>query len=439
MTKTIIIGGSHAGQMAAREIKRFDPQHEVMLIEKETVTPFVASGINLVFHEKITDLKQATAAPGDLAALGVVLAFGCEVTEINWEEKAVIYTDGRESFQEAYDELILATGSNQLIPQEWADLESVYVYKSYQESRKTLAALEEAERIVISGTGYVGVELAEALTKAGKEVTLVGPDRRILKDQYDPFVSEWLTKAFQKSGTICCLESSVLAVQSTNDGLQLQLADQSQIECDALVIAYNSRPVSDLYWQGLHLAKDKTVLVDEHLLTSQKDVYAIGDLIALPDLLAKGSQRLSLVSEAWQTARVAALNIAGQETTIPKHLSLSATRLFDQYLGSVGLTKEQAENEQLDFDTIQMKEQIADQECQLCFHITKDQRLIGAQIMSGKPVQTVMDLLAVAIKSRWRMVDYFVNDPSFYPMDQTYAPMLIEMAGQYLAKQSTKR
>ncbi len=94
MKKTIIIGASHSGQMVARELKRFDADHEVILIEKETVTPFIASGINLVLKQAVGKLQEATAPIADLNKIGVKSYFGYEVIKIDWQQKIVFFTDG---------------------------------------------------------------------------------------------------------------------------------------------------------------------------------------------------------------------------------------------------------------------------------------------------------------------------------------------------------
>lgn len=428
MKKTLIIGASHSGQMAARELRRLDPSRKIILIEKEKTTPFIASGINLVLSGHICDLKEAITAPADLEKIGIKTFFGYKVTKIMWEYKKVYFTNGKNFYEETYDELILATGAEQYLPKKYEGMSKVYSYKSFSESESTLAAIEKSNCIAISGVGYVGLELAESLLNVGKKVVLIGSGQHLVHEYYNEKISDFLKNKFKEKGASLYLENQIIKIEERNKGLSLQLL-QENIDCDILIIAKNSRPNSSLYWDRLILLPDKTIKVNQYLQTNYPDVYAIGDLIALPDLITKKRVRLSLVMDALQTGRIAALNIAQKKLAVPEHLDISTTKFFDYYLGSVGLTARKAEQNNLIYEQITVGDLTT---TKTTVYIDSQQRLMGAQLIGKQPIQSFLDLIAVLIRSNWTMEDIYCNSSAFFPTYTSFTPLLNEAAGIYL-------
>lgn len=432
MKKTIIIGASHSGQMVARELKRFDADHEVILIEKETVTPFIASGINLVLKQAVGKLQEATAPIADLNKIGVKSYFGYEVIKIDWQQKIVFFTDGVKKLAETYENLVLATGSRQYVSKKYAEFSEIYCYKSFFQSQKLMDALETAQTIAISGLGHAGVELAEALLQDGKKVVLFGPNQRLLQAYYDKEISDFLLSQFERKKTAVLCADHLIEVTKKDKGLKLQLIESS-IDCDLLVIANNSRPNSELYWDGVTLLPDKSVAVNSYLQTTRPNVYAVGDLIGIPELITNKKVRLSKVTHARQTARTVASNISGKKFPQPKYLNTSSTELFGFYLGSVGLTKEQAQQERKSITTIKVGTLASTEGSQIFLHIDLNEQIVGMQILSKQPVQIFCDLLAIVIRNSWRITDLYYNATSFFPMSVTLTPLLNEAAADYLA------
>ena len=433
MRKTVIIGASHSGQMVAREIKRFEPNHEVVLIEKEIIVPFIASGINMVLQGAANNVRAATAPIVDLDEIGVKKFLGYEVTKIDWQKKDVFFTNGEKNLQESYDNLVLATGTRQYMSQKYEHLNGVYCYKSFSESENTLTALENAQTIAISGLGYVGVELAEALTNQNKKVFLIDPNDQLVQEYYDGEISEFIKNCFEKNNTSVFCQDHIIQINEKKQGLVLQLTKNS-IDCDVLIIAHNSRPNSELYWEELRLLQDKSVAVNQYLQTSQPNVYAVGDLIKIPELLTSKMVRLSQVAQARQSARIAALNIVGKNVPLPKHLNVTTTQLFGFYLGSVGLTKEKAQQANITIDTIQVGDPISSEGIQIFLHINLQEKIVGAQVLSKQPIQLLLDLLGIVIRSGWQIGELYSNTPSFFPTCETFTPWLNEAAANYLAQ-----
>lgn len=433
MKKTVVIGASHSGQMVASEIKRFDPDHEVVLIEKEKNVPFIASGINLVLKNRIHDLSDAIAPIVDLDKIGVKSFFGYEVVEINWDKKTIYYTNGKGLQEEDYTNLVLATGSKQYLPRQYMNVKNIYSYKSFSESLDVLKVLENANTIAISGTGYVGVELGEVLTQLNKQVSIIGPTKNLIQEYYDQEISDCIKHKFTNYDTSLFLENQIMDINEENNRLNLQLLEGS-VACDVLIMANNSRPNSELYWNGLRISQDKTVEVNQYLQTNQPQVYAIGDLIALPNLLTKNKTRLSLITEARQTARIAALNIVGKKTVMPKQLNISTTQLFGLYFGSVGLTKEKLEQSNIAYKTIRVGNLSSFEKIRISLHVDFKDRIVGVQIVSEKNIQTLLDLLEIVIRSGWKMEELYRNNTSFFPMSPSFTSVLHEAAACYLAQ-----
>ena len=277
------------------------------------------------------------------AGINVIIA---RVTQAHGNKKTVTLSDGREI---PYDKLLLGTGASPAIPDiEGRDLEGVFTLRSAPDAVRIKNFLEErnAKKLVLIGAGFTNLEVATLLceTKQGHyEVTVIEilgyPLPLMLDSDMGAQVQEYLVD----KGFTMKMDQKVTKILGKNGGASgVELAIGETIQADMILLAVGVR-------QNLELAKDLElelgrfgIKVNKFLETSVPDVMAAGDCVEKYNFVTKKPVAGQLRGPAVIQGRLAAKRLAGYEIEFPGVLNNSAVRLFDRYIGSVGLTEEEA-------------------------------------------------------------------------------------------------
>ena len=182
----VVIGGDAAGMSAASRAKRLMPDMNVTVLEKNHDVSFSACGMpyNIAVPEKPIEDLVVRQADVFREKQGINLQTGHEVTKIDPAEKKVsVTTDQGTAFTFPYDKLLIATGGSPVTPNfAGADLPGVFSLKILDNGRKMKAWLNErpVKKVVIIGTGYIGLEMCESLRERGLEVDMVKPGKALV-------------------------------------------------------------------------------------------------------------------------------------------------------------------------------------------------------------------------------------------------------------------
>lgn len=261
------------------------------------------------------------------------------ITVVSGEGRLERNPDGRIGVR-AGDDLIvgaatvLATGSApKTIPGVEIDGDRVLT------SEHALRLVALPTKAVVLGGGVIGVEFASAWTSLGVEVTVVEALPRLLPGE-EPEISAALERALRKRGVAIRTGSGVESVSVTDDGVSLRLADQSTVDGDLVLVAVGRGPVSaGLGYEDAGVATERGLIsVDGRLQTSVPDVYAVGDLVAGPQLAHRGFAHGIFVAEqiAHQLGRL------DRAPTPVRDRDLAKVTYSDPEVASVGLTEEAA-------------------------------------------------------------------------------------------------
>lgn len=277
-TKAIL----HAAEVAdaARHGSRFGVHSSVERIDAKEITAY-ADGVVSRLHKGLTGL---------VAGRGIEVVAGTGRLERDADGRLGVRVDDRLLTGRA---TVLASGSApRTVP--GVEVDGVRVLTSEHAVRlETLP-----ERAVVLGGGVIGVEFASAWTSLGVEVTIVEALPRLLAGE-EPEVSAAVERAFRKRGLTLRTGVGVEQVRTDAAGVTLRLADDSELSADLVLVAVGRGPVSD----GLGFAEAGVELdrglvrVDERLRTSVADVYAVGDLVAGPQLAHRGFAHGIFVAE----------------------------------------------------------------------------------------------------------------------------------------------
>ncbi|MBC7308729.1 MAG: dihydrolipoyl dehydrogenase [Actinomycetales bacterium] len=197
-------------------------------------------------------------------------------------------------------------------------------------STEVLALDHVPQRVVVLGGGVIGVELASVLASFGSTVTVIEALPRLVAAE-DEAASAALSRAFRKRGITVRADTRFDSVQRTDDGVTVTLEGGDSIEADVLVVAVGRGPVSDgMGYAEAGVELDRGfVVTDERLRTSLPDVYAVGDLVAGPQLAHRGFAHGLFVAD----------EIAGKDPAPVQDVLIPKVTYSSPEIASVGLTE----------------------------------------------------------------------------------------------------
>lgn len=343
--KVVIIGASHSGLAAADTLLSFDPTIEVTLIDSQDQASlgYFASGLNFGLNNQVADLTEVTTSVTDLLERGIQLKTETLVLDLDDEAKRLRCQQGEKTFSLDYDKLIVAVGSSVFDQTSLSqENENVIAYKTLAQSLHALQVLEGAKRVVIIGAGYISLELANVLVSEGTEVHLVDSMDAVLFRYFDEVIASQVVARMTAAGVHYHRNAHQVDFQREGGRVSAIVIEDEVIPVDVVVTPLPARPNTEFLMNVLELHDDMTVKVNDYLQTSDPDIYAVGDIVA--SYLGPSAEHvfMPLVGRAVRLGRAAALNVAGVRTKYGYAKKLTASQMFGCFLGSCGLTSEEA-------------------------------------------------------------------------------------------------
>jgi NADPH-dependent 2,4-dienoyl-CoA reductase/sulfur reductase-like enzyme len=212
--------------------------------------------------------------------------------------------------------LLLATGASPIRPSiPGADLAHVHVLRSFDDCRALIAAAGNAQRIVIAGASFIGMEAAASLRQRGVDVVIVAPEAVPFAKVLGPEIGSALKEVHEENGVVFRLGRTVQSIGRTS----VTLDDGSEERADVVLLGIGVRPRVALAEQA-GLQVDRGVVVNAYLETSAAGVYAAGDIARYPDPVTNAGIRIEHWAVAQNQGRAAARNLLGARepfTTVP--------------------------------------------------------------------------------------------------------------------------
>ena len=355
--KVVIVGGVAGGASAAARLRRLDESAEIIMFERGEYISFANCGLPYYIGGEITKKSALTLqTPQSFnARFNVDVRVNSEVTSIDPKAKTVtVRSKDRGEYTESYDKLILSPGAAPIrLPMEGADNARVFTLRNIPDTIKIREYVEEefpASAVVVGG-GYIGVEMAENLKNAGVAVTIVElADHVIAPLDYDMACD--VHRYLKEKGVGLILKNGVQAIKEEGGKLKLTLSD-GEIETDMVIMAVGVRPDTALAKDaGLELNKRGAIVVNEHMLTSDPDIYAVGDAVEVTDFVTGEKAYIPLAGPANKQGRIAADNICGIPTTYKNTLGSAVLKIFDMTVATTGVNERAAKAAGLDYDKV---------------------------------------------------------------------------------------
>ncbi|MGE5364712.1 MAG: FAD-dependent oxidoreductase [Bacteroidota bacterium] len=347
----IIIGGNAAGPAAAAKAKRINPAANVIMFEQ---APYISTGtceLPYVLSGTISSYKNIVFFDDSsfLSSKGVVSRTLHRVEEIDRLRKKIVVTDTENlnTQQYSYDDLIIATGS---VPVRPAGIDyncrNVFFLKSVTDliSIESYIGSNNVSSAVVVGSGFTGLETAEALTMKGISVTLLESASRILpsaEPEISSLIQEVLNRNSIKFFTSCSKIETIVkegVITSVKSG-------DREIAADVIIVAAGVRAETTLAANcGLSIGELGGIAVDSRQRAlNDKSVYACGDCSEIMNFITRKPDYLPLASLAYRQAQIAGINAAGGYKNNPPVVKNYTVKLFGYVYAAAGLSLMQAE------------------------------------------------------------------------------------------------
>ncbi len=321
----LIVGGGMAAEAAAQAIRETDPQATVGMIGAENHPPYNRPPLSKALWKDAGE--NSIWRP--VAASGAQLFLGRRVVSIDADAHAVSDDCGATY---RYGKLLLATGGRaRRLPFEG---DRVLAYRTLDDYHTLLALAERGAHVAVVGGGFIGTEIAAALTGHGCRVTLIFPEATLGARTYPPGLSRFIEDGYRERGVAVCAGRRVEGGEQTGERVALRLDDGSRLEADVAIAGLGIVPDTALA-EAAGAMIGNGILVDECMRTTVPDVFAAGDVANVPGQ-ALGRRRIEHEDAALSTGRIAGCAMAGRPEPYAA-LPFFYSDLFDLGYEAVGM------------------------------------------------------------------------------------------------------
>jgi len=426
--KTVIIGTNHAGIAAANTLLENYPDQEVVMIDRNTNLSYLGCGTALWVGRQIDGYEGLFYTNEEaFRAKGAKIYMETSVTDVDFDAKEVHAKaqDGTE-FTESYDKLVLATGSRPIIPNiPGKDLEGLHFLKLFQEGQEVDKDMsrEEVKTVAVIGAGYIGVEIAEAARRRGKNVLLFDAESTSLASYYDEDFAKLMDKNLADNGIELHYGELATAYEGDNGRVQRLVTDKGSYDVDMVINAIGFTANASLGADKLDTFRNGAYLVDEHQQTSNPDVYAVGDCATIYSNALNDTTYIALASNAVRSGLVAGHNIGGTVVDAIGVQGSNGISIFDLKMVSTGLSVKAANKFGLDvlyteFEDLQKPPFIKEDNSLVKLRIVYEKdsrRIVGAQLASEEDMSGNIHMFSLAIQEQLTIDKLKLLDLFFLP------------------------
>ncbi|WP_297489897.1 FAD-dependent oxidoreductase [Thermococcus sp.] len=433
--KIVVVGSGTAGSNFALFMRKLDRKAEITVIGKEPTMQYSPCALPHVISGTIEKPEDVIVFPNEFYEKQKInLMLGTEAKAIDRERKVVVTDRG----EVPYDKLVLAVGSKAFIPPiKGVENEGVFTLKSLDGVRKIKAYIagRKPKKAVVIGAGLIGLEGAEAFAKLGMEALAVELMDRLMPTMLDKDTAKLVQAEMEKHGVSFRFKERVSEIIG-NPVEAVRIGDE-EVPAELVLVATGVRANVDLAKKA-GLEVNRGIVVNEHLQTSDPDIYAVGDCAEVIDAVT-GKRTLSqLGTSAVRMAKVAAEHIAGKDVSFRPVFNTAITELFALEIGTFGITEERARREGIEVVAGKFRGSTKPEyypggkpiTVKLIFR-KSDRKLIGGQIVGGERVWArVITLSALAQKGATAEDVAYLETAYAPPISPTIDPITVaaEMA-----------
>jgi len=416
----VVVGGSAAGLTAAITARRHYPDKKILMvrIEKQVLIP---CGIPYIFGT-VESPQKNLISDAVLEKNNVELLIA-EATDIDREGQVLHTTEG----DVGYERLIIATGSRPAMPPiPGFDLDGVYaIVKDVEFLSNLQQRLETVEDVVVIGGGFIGIEFADEINKAGdKNITIVEMLPHCLALAYDEELCIEMEKVLESRGINIRTSSKVKKIGGDGKVEKVVLSDGAEIKADVVILGIGAVANVDLAKKaGLRIGLTGSIAVDRMMQTSDAHIYACGDCAEKISFFGGRPSPLKLASIATLEARIAGANLFGIRRENIGTVGVWSTAVGNHALATDGLTEEMAEKRGYDAVAVTIQGPnrhpglmpgAVNTRLKLVFERNSGV-ILGGQVMGGPAAGEVINAISACVQNRMTAEDMAMFQTGTHP------------------------
>ena len=408
--KIVIIGGVAGGATAATRLRRLNETDQIILLEKGEYISFANCGLPYhvggVIKERDNLLLQTVE--GMHAQYDLDIRNFSEVTKINPETKSVTiyHHQTKETYEERYDQLILSTGAKAIVPPitGLATATNVFSLRNIPDMDQIQAYIktQNVQTATVIGGGFIGLEMMENLVELGIDVQLVEMAPQVMPN-VDFELAQQIHQQINLHGVNLILNDGLKEIQEA--GKRLVLTSGQVLQSDLTILSIGVTPENTLAKEaGLTLGFRGGVKVDHHFQTSQKDIYAIGDMIEVTDFVTQEATHVPLAWPANRQGRLVADVLNGLPIHYPGTAGTSVAKVFELTIAATGNSERLLQQKGIDYQAIHLHPNShagyypGASPIHLKLLFDSSGKILGAQAIGTKGVEKRIDVIATAMR-----------------------------------------
>ena len=423
--KVTVIGCTHAGTFAIKQILADHPDADVTVYERNDNISFLSCGIALYLGGQVADPQGLFYSnPTELRELGADVQMNHNVLAVDAAAKTVTVEDltTHEQTTTAYDKLVMTSGSWPIVPKiPGIDSKKVKLCKNWSHAQALFEEAKDAKRITVIGAGYIGAELAEAYSTTGHDVTLIDAQDRVMPKYFDAQFTDVIEQDYRDHGVQLALGETVASFEDTADGLTIT-TDKGRYDTDLAILCIGFRPNTGLLKGQVEMAPNGAILTDDYMRSSNPDIFAAGDSAALHYNPTHQSAYIPLATNAVRQGILVGKNLTQPTVKYLGTQSSSGLALYGRTIVSTGLTLAAAHQQGIAADQVIITDNYRPEFMpttepvlmSLVFDPTS-KRILGGALMSHYDVSQSANTLSVCIQNNNTIDDLAMVDMLFQP------------------------
>ncbi|MCH4824796.1 MAG: CoA-disulfide reductase [Planococcus sp. (in: firmicutes)] len=407
MKKIVIVGAVGGGATAAGQLRFYNPDVQIVVFDRDSTMSYAACGTPYVIGDVIEDEQSIVLTNPEKfkKKRDIDVKLGHEVKEIDRATKKVLVQnlETGDQFEETYDALILAPGGSAIVPKiDGLDSSQVFTLRNFEDMQRIDRFIKnkKPESCIVSGGGFIGLEMAENLKNLGLDVSLVHRSPAIMSI-LDTDISLMIEKELAVQGVKLLTGTEMVKT----DGKTIKLSNGIELHADFIIMSVGLRPNTGLAVKaGLKIGETGGIQTNEFMQTDDPSIYAIGDASENFDMVTGAPKRVPLASPAHRQAFIAARHILGDKIAKKGLLGTSVLKIFSLTAAMTGLNEKTIKDKNLEYATV-THNGISNagyypdhSKITLKVHYNPQTRkILGAQCIGGKGVDKRIDVIVTAI------------------------------------------
>jgi NADPH-dependent 2,4-dienoyl-CoA reductase/sulfur reductase-like enzyme/rhodanese-related sulfurtransferase len=425
--KIAIVGGVAGGASAAARARRLSEAAEIIVFERGHDPSFANCGLPYYIGGQIADREKLLVAPKqmliDRHRLDVRTRQSVEAIDRSRKRLTIRNLDDETTYEESYDKLILSPGASPLRPPiPGIELPGIYTLRDLRDADRLHDISANAAQAVVVGGGFIGLEMAENLVHRGVRTAVVELADQVLPP-WDREMTTPIAEHLRAKGVELLLGDSAAEFVKCGAGLTVKLKSGLELPADFVVLSVGVRPESALaVAAGLEVGPRGGIRVDEHMQTSDPDIYAVGDAVEVREFITSDPIQIPLAGPANRQGRIAADHIFGRASAFRGMQGTAVVGVFGMTAAMTGLSEKVLQRTGRSYEKIYLHpthhagyypgaERLS---LKLLFDPGSG-KLLGAQAVGKSGVDKRIDVLSIAIQAGMTVFDLEEAELAYAP------------------------